>query len=145
MSTTVESEGVPTDDLEVGDVVVVSRSIGELEERTFATVVDVGQDGPLVAGPGIETATLARALQIDSVTRYDEVIGQDETGAFHLHQRCAFFHVLDVLDEPGTEPAPRKFLRKGTVEKWIRFVDERRGWTSIPERYRDILEGGDRR
>lgn len=43
MSTTIESESISTDDFEVGDVVIVSRSITEDDDRTFATVVVMGR------------------------------------------------------------------------------------------------------
>lgn len=146
MSTTVDrdADGVSLSDLSLGDVVVVNREIDLDGARTFATVIDAGEYGPLVAGPTIETATLARALTVERVTHYDQVVGQDATGAIHLLQQGAFVDTLDVLAEPDAEPAPRQFLRKGSLQQWLQFVDERRGWQSLPERHRAVLDDVDR-
>jgi len=149
MSTTVESaDGVPVDDLAVGDVVVVDREIDLPDARTFATVVDRSERGPLVAGPTIESATLARALKIECVTRYDEVVGQDAAGVYHLLDRSPHgFDVLDVIDAAGSAPVRREHLiRDGDedgLHRWLRFVAARRGWQALPERHRAVLDGGD--
>lgn len=84
MSATVDADGVSVTDLEVGDVVIVDRSIGELEARSFVTVVGHSDRGPRVVGPDIPVLTYARSLKIEAITRYDEVVGRDETGAYHL-------------------------------------------------------------
>lgn|GEM_PF-3481150 len=137
-------DGLSTADLEVGDVVLVDRGVTETGGWTFATVVDRSAHGPLLSGPGLETATLARALTIESVTRYDTVVGRDETGAVHLLDRSPHgFDVLDVVDEPGVV-AHREHLADN-LDDWIQFVAARRGWVSIPSRFRALLEGGEER
>jgi hypothetical protein len=105
------SEGLSAGDLSVGDVIVIDRSVGELETRTFATVVAIGARGSRIVGPGYPVASYANALKIDGKTLYDRIVGRDDTGAYHLLQRdAASKRVLDVLEAPGSDPEYRQSL-----------------------------------
>jgi hypothetical protein len=92
-------------------VIVIDRSVGELETRTFATVVAIGARGSRIVGPGYPVASYANALKIDGKTLYDRIVGRDDTGAYHLLQRdAASKRVLDVLEAPGSDPEYRQSL-----------------------------------
>jgi len=75
------------DELDVGDVIVVDRSVGEIQSRTFATVVVIGARGPRISDPDYPTPAYASAFKIDGKAQYKKNVGRDDTGAYHLIRR----------------------------------------------------------
>lgn len=135
------------DELEIGDVIVIDRSVGEIQSRTFATVVAIGVRGPKIVGPSYPVSTYANALKIDGKTKYDRIVGRDDTGAYHLlrrdHHRDGT-DVLDVVEAPGTDPEYRQAIADDEVlALWIEHVDDKRGWESVAEQFIDVIGGGD--
>jgi hypothetical protein len=142
-------DGVAAENLSVGDVIVVDRSVGEIKSRTFATVVAITARGPRIVGPSYPVASYANALKIDRKTAYDRIVGRDECGAYHLlrrdHHRDGT-DVLDVIEAPGADPEHRQAIADDEVlALWIEHVDDKRGWDSLAEEFVDGIEGGERR
>lgn len=133
------------DELDVGDVIVIDRSVGELQSRTFATVVAIGARGPRIVGPDYPVATYANALKIDGKTKYDQIVGRDDHGSYHLLRRgsnCK--RVLDVVEAPGVDPEYcQPIADDDALGRWIRHVDDKRGWDSVSEQFLGAVEGGE--
>ena len=136
LSTDTASAGaLGAEDLSVGDVVVVDRSVGEIKSRTFATVVAITARGPRIVGPSYPLITYANALKIDRKTEYDRIVGRDECGAYHLlrrdHHRDGT-DVLDVIEAPGADPEHRQAIADDEVlALWIEHVDDKRDRKSV--------------
>jgi len=134
------------DELDVGDVIVIDRSVGEIKSRTFATVVAITARGPRIVGPSYPLITYANALKIGRKTAYDRIVGRDECGAYHLLRRGpAGERVLDVVEAPGADPEHRQAIADDEVlALWIEHVDDKRGWESLAEEFVGGIEGGER-
>ncbi|AXG06589.1 hypothetical protein DU500_09195 [Haloplanus rubicundus] len=137
------------DEFDVGDVIVIDRSVGEIQSRTFASVVAIGARGPRIVGPSYPVVSYANALKIDGKTKYDRIVGRDDTGAYHLlrrdHHRDGT-DVLDVVEAPGSDPEYRQAIADDEVlALWIEHVDDKRGWESVAQQFIDMIEGGDER
>ena len=141
----VESRDVAIDELDVGDVIVIDRTVGEIETRTFATVVEIGARGPRIVGPSYPVATYANALKIDGETEYKRIVGRDGRGCYHLIRRDRNgIDVLDVVDAPGADPDHAQAIPDDeTLGRWIRHVGTRRGWETLSQQSVSALEGGD--
>jgi hypothetical protein len=87
MSTTVDTDDVPVDELSVGDVVVVDRSVGSITAKTYATIVAIGERGPRLVGPDYPSPVFGAGLHIECVTGYDRLVGRDGDGDYHLLRR----------------------------------------------------------
>jgi len=140
-------DGVAAENLSVGDVVVVDRSVGSITAKTFATVVAIDERGSRLVGPDYPSPAFGAALDIECVTRYDRLVGRDECGAYHLLRRgLAGERVLDVVEAPGADPEHRQAIADDEVlALWIEHVDDKRGWESLAEEFVDGIEGGERR
>ena len=141
------SDSTAGDELDVGDVIAIDRSVGEIQSHTFATVVAVTARGPRIVGPSYPVITYANALKIDRKTEYDRIIGRDECGAYHLLQRdAAGERVVDVVDEPGSDPVHRQPITDDQMlAGWIEHVDDTRGWESTAEEFAELIDGGEQR
>jgi hypothetical protein len=136
-------------ELDVGDVIVIDRSVSEIQSRTFASVVAIGARGPRIVGPSYPVITYANALKIDGKTKYDRIVGRDDTGAYHLlrrdHHRDGT-DVLDVVEAPGSDPKYRQAIAdREVLALWAEHVDDKRGWDVVAEQFVDAIEGGDER
>lgn len=142
MSSVTSGDDPTLPELNAGDVVVIDRSVGDIETRTFATVIETTPRGPRVAGPDYPVATYANALKIDAVTRYGHVIGRDGVGAFHLfdHTRDR----LDVVAAPGESPEHSQTLTdRRDLIRWVAHVDDCRGWDELAGSFVDVIDGGE--
>jgi hypothetical protein len=139
----VDSRGA--DELDVGDVIVIDRSVGEIQSRTFATVVAIGARGPQITGPDYPTPAYASAFKIDGKTQYQKIVGRDDTGAYHLLRRDRDgFDVVDIVDAPGADPEhTQPVVDDKTLARWIRHVDDTRGWEAVSQHCRDVIGGGE--
>lgn len=133
------------DDLDVGDVIVIDRSVGEIKSHTFATVVAIGARGPRTVGPSYPVATYASALKIERKTTCDRIVGRDDIGAYHLLRRDRDgFDVVDILNEPDADPEySQPVADDHTLGRWIRHVEEKRGWDVLADEFVELTEGGE--
>lgn len=146
MSAAGESDGASESVLEVGDVVIVDRSVGSITAKTYATVVAIDERGPRLVGPDYPNAAFGAALDIERVTSYDRLVGRDGDGAFHLLRRSPVDNlVLDVVTEPGSEPTHTQPIADDDVlAEWAEHVDEVRAWDTVSEEFGALLDDIDR-
>jgi hypothetical protein len=102
-------QGIKADDLSVGDVVVIDRSVGTIEAKTYATVVAIDERGSRLVGPDYPSPAFGAALHIERVTSYDRLVGRDSDGAFHLLRHSdGGDRVLEVVAEREQDVADRE-------------------------------------
>jgi hypothetical protein len=90
------------DELEIGDVIVIDRSVGEIQSRTFATVVAIGVRGPKIVGPSCPVSTYANALKIDWKTKYDRI------SAATIRERTTYSDVITTATGPTFSMSSRR-------------------------------------
>jgi hypothetical protein len=132
-------EGVPADDLDVGDVVTFRRVWHPDEDLVVAVVVTDTPRGPLLDGPDFTTPDAARSGVVEDVLDYDDLLGLDATGHYHTFSRNA--GRLDV--RTATDIEHRQTIAETSFGAWIQHVDDVRGWDELASRFDHVLEGGD--
>ena len=130
------------DELSVGDVVVVDRSVGSITAKTFATVVAIDGRGSRVVGPDYPSPAFGAALHIEP--GYDRLVGRDGDRAYHLLRRSpGGERVLEVVDEPGEGPVHEQRIGDDRVlAQWIEHVDDCREWDSVTSEFEQLLDVG---
>jgi hypothetical protein len=126
-------------------VVVVDRSVGDIEAKTFATVVAIDGRGSRLVGPDYSSPAFGGALHIERVTGYDRLVGRDGDGAYHLLRRSpGGDRVLEVIAEVGAGPVhEQRIVDDRVLAQWIEHIDDVRGWDEVTSEF-EALVGVDR-
>jgi len=140
-------QGIKADELSVGDVVVVDRSVGSITAKTFATVVAIDERGSRLVGPDYPSPAFGNALDIERVTSYERLVGRDGDGDYHLLRRSpGGDRLLDVVEDPGDEPDhEQRIVSDRVLAQWIEHVDACREWDSVTSEFEALVAGGDGR
>jgi len=146
LSDATDSDGLSAGDLHVGDVVVVDRSVGSIEAKTYATVIVIDGRGSRLVGPDYPTPAFGKALDIESVTGYDRLIGRDGDGSYHLLRRSpGGDRLLEMVATPGDDPVhEQRIVSDRVLAQWIEHVDEVREWDSVASEFEALVSGGER-
>jgi hypothetical protein len=128
-------------------VVVVDRSVGDLEAKTFATVVAIDERGSRLVGPDYPSPAFGNALDIERITGYDRLVGRDGDGDYHLLRRSpGGDRLLEVVGGPGSKPVhEQRIVSDRVLAQWIEHVDECREWDSVTSEFEALVAGGDGR
>jgi hypothetical protein len=139
-------QGIKDEELSVGDVVVVDRSVGSIDAQTYATVVSIDERGSRLVGPDYPSAAFGAALDIVGVTSYDRLVGRDGDGAYHLLCRSpGGDRLLEVIEDPGEAPVhEQRIVSDRVLAQWVEHIGDVRGWDSVTSAFAALVDGVDR-
>lgn len=126
----------PAADLDVGDVVTFRRVWHPDEDRVVAVVVSNSDHGPLLDAPDFVTLDLARSGVVKDVLDYDEFLGRDATGRYHLFSLTAGRLDVRTVDEVEHSQS----LTESSLVEWARHIDTVRGWDELASRFDGALD-----